>query len=81
MHKHFKAMSENEILGNEDTDIWKQKAIDRRLELKELGKRLKEMHLSRENWKSKYMVEKQRADLFEKQLNVIKKKLNEILVE
>ena len=62
-------MSDNEITQNEDTGIWKQKAIGRRLELKELGKRMKELHLSRENWKSKYLSEKLRADNFEKQLS------------
>jgi len=66
-------MSENEIIENQENDIWKQKAIDRRLELKELNKRRKELFTSRENWKSKYMVEKQRADNFEKQLSAIKK--------
>ncbi len=74
-------MSENEIIENEDTGIWKQKAINRRLELKEVNKRRRELFVSRENWKSKYMTEKQRADNLEKQLQVIKKKLNEILVE
>lgn len=74
-------MSEYEITENEDTGIWKQKAIDRRIELKELHKRRKEIYLSRENWKNKYLAEKQRADNFERQLNAIKKKLNEILVE
>ncbi|MEO5999509.1 MAG: hypothetical protein ABIN89_22135 [Chitinophagaceae bacterium] len=74
-------MSENEIIESEDTRIWKQKAIDRRLQLKELGKRLKELYLSRDNWKEKYMTEKLRADNFEKQLSAIKKKLNEILVD
>ena len=71
-------MSEKE---NEDMVIWKQKAIERRIEIKELNKRRKELYLSRENWKSKYLTEKQRADIFEKQLGAIKKKLNEILAE
>ena len=61
--------------------IWKQKAIERRMEIKELNKRRKELYLSRENWKSKYMTEKQRADIFEKELSFIKKKLNEILAD
>lgn len=74
-------MSENEITENEDTGIWKQKAIDRRLELKEQGKRIKELIFSRDNWKGKYTTEKLRADNFERQLIAIKKKLNEILIE
>lgn len=48
-------MSEKE---NEDMVIWKQKAIERRIEIKELNKRRKELYLSRENWKSKYITEK-----------------------
>jgi hypothetical protein len=71
-------MSEKE---KEDLGIWKQKAIERRLELKELNKRRKELYLSRENWKSKYITEKLRADIFEKELSAIKKKLNEILAD
>jgi hypothetical protein len=71
-------MSEKE---NEDMVVWKQKAIERRIEIKELNKRRKELYVSRENWKSKYMSEKQRADIFEKELSAIKKKLNEILAD
>ena len=37
--------------------MWKQKAIDRRLENKELGKRKKELNKSREQWKMKYLKE------------------------
>jgi predicted GIY-YIG superfamily endonuclease len=47
-----------------------QKAIERRIELKELNKRRKELYLSRENWKNKYMTEKLRGDIFEKELSV-----------
>jgi hypothetical protein len=62
-----------------ENDFWRQKAIKRRAELKELGKRRKELYISRENWKSKYITQKQRADLLEKELNTIKKKLNDII--
>ena len=71
-------MSEKQI---EDLTIWKPKAIERRMELKELNKRRKELYVSRESWKKKYMTEKLRADTFAKQLMVIKKKLNEILAD
>jgi hypothetical protein len=73
-------MSEKEK-ENENLEIWKQRAIERRVKLKELNKRRKELYLSRESWKSKYMTEKLRADIFEKELNGIKKKLNEILTD
>jgi hypothetical protein len=72
---------ENEGVVAAEPGIWKQKAIERRLELKELSKRKKELLASRENWKSKYMAEKQRADNYEKELGAIKKKLNEIIAD
>lgn len=62
-------------------DNWKQKAILRRLELKELEKRRKELFSSRENWKSKYSAQKSRADYLEKELQLIKKKLNQIITQ
>lgn len=62
-----------------ENDFWRQKAVKRRAELKELGKRRKELYNSRENWKNKYIAQKQRADLLEKELNSIKKKLNDII--
>lgn len=69
------------MVEKEDHNIWKNKAIERRLELKEINKRRRELYESRENWKHKYMIQKQRADLFEKELTSIKKKLNEIITE
>lgn len=63
----------------EDDSIWKEKAITRRLENKELNKRRKELISSRDNWKGKYMLQKQRADRLQHELKLIKKKLNEIL--
>ena len=65
--------------GNPSLRQWRQKAVKRRAELKELNKRRNELNKSREKWKNKYMAQKQRADLFEKELNCIKKKLNDIM--
>lgn len=67
------------MMENEQNDSWKQKAILRRLELKELEKRKKEIHVSREHWKGKYMEQKARADYLESELQGIKKKLTEII--
>ena len=39
----------------DDFNFWKKRAIARRLENKELNKRRKELTLSRENWKEKYI--------------------------
>jgi hypothetical protein len=58
---------------------WKERAISRRLENKELNKRRKELVKSRDGWKEKYMVQKEKADKLEHDLELIKKKLNEIL--
>lgn len=57
---------------------WKEKAIARRLENKELNKRRKELVLSREKWKSKFMSQKKRADFYEGEVLAIKKKLSSI---
>ncbi len=58
---------------------WKDRAISRRLENKELNKRRKELIKSRDGWKEKYMVQKEKADKLEHDLELVKKKLNEIL--
>lgn len=60
-------------------DYWKERAITRRAENKALKKRIKELTISRDNWKNKYMSVKQIKDLFENELKNIKKKLNEIV--
>lgn len=57
---------------------WRTKAVERREENKELKKRIKEKNASRENWKQKYKKEKARADESEKQLQMIKKKLQKL---
>ena len=62
-----------------EQDFWKQKAVQRRAEIKELNKRRKELNISREKWKNKYLKQKECADLLKKELDSIKKKLNEII--
>lgn len=63
----------------EDLNFWKERAISRRLENKELNKRRKELTRGRDNWKEKYMKQKNRADRLEHELGLIKKKLTVIL--
>lgn len=60
---------------------WKKLAMDRRLENKELKKRLKETKASRENWKAKAAASKDRSDSLLRDLNAIKKKIEEILLQ
>lgn len=62
-----------------DKNFWKERAINRRLENKILKKRIKELTVSRDNWKTKYMLVKEIKNEFECELKSIKKKLNEIV--
>lgn len=55
--------------------FWKDKAITRRMENKELKKRLKETKASRENWKKKSMHYKALANTYKYELQKIKKNL------
>lgn len=64
----------------EDNNFWKERAIERRFENKELNKRKKELIKSRDNWKGKYHAQKAKADRLEHELELIKKKLNDILL-
>jgi len=63
----------------EDVKIWKERAIARRVENKELSKRHKELKASRDKWKSKYLIQKERAGHFQHELAMIKKKLIDIV--
>jgi hypothetical protein len=58
---------------------WKQKSIKRGKEAKSLNKRIRELIISRDLWKSKYIESKEQSDYWEAELIKIKKKLNEIL--
>lgn len=62
-----------------EKNFWKDRAINRRLENKMLKKRIKELTISRDNWKTKYMFVKEVKNEFEYELKSIKKKLNEIV--
>ena len=58
---------------------WKQKSIRRGKEAKSLNKRIRELTVSRDLWKSKYTESKTQCIIWEVELIKIKKKLNEIL--
>ena len=60
---------------------WKKKAIERRLENKELGKRLKETKESRDKWKTK--AQNSQATLKKNQCEIerIKKNLKKIIMK
>lgn len=63
----------------EDSLNWRQKALARRVENKELRKRIKELKASRDNWKNKYLTHKEKSDFLEFEIQKIKKKLVEII--
>lgn len=61
--------------------MWREKSISRRLEIKELKKRHKELSKSRDDWKAKHHSQKKRAEQYKHEIMLIKKKLNEILTD
>jgi oligoribonuclease NrnB/cAMP/cGMP phosphodiesterase (DHH superfamily) len=69
---------QNKKRSLEATD-WKQKSIKRGKEAKALNKRIRELVVSRDSWKNKYIESKKQCITWENELNKIKKKLNEIL--
>jgi hypothetical protein len=58
----------------EKTD-WKSKAMEYAHDKKRLKKRIKELTISRDEWKEKSINHKTRADKLEADFNKIKKKL------
>lgn len=58
---------------------WKTRAKDRRIEIKELKKRIKELTTSRDEWKVKYMNQKEVLNEMKKKVGVIKKNIHHIL--
>jgi hypothetical protein len=58
---------------------WKALAIQRRLENKELNKRLEEIRRGREKWKTKALSYKLKADNLEREIKIIKNKIENIL--
>ena len=62
-----------------ETRDWKSKAIDRSKETKQLKKKIKELTISRDDWKAKSISHKSRADKLASDLKKVKEKLNEII--
>ncbi|ALO14617.1 hypothetical protein L21SP5_00953 [Salinivirga cyanobacteriivorans] len=58
---------------------WKSKSVQRNAENKELKKRIKELTNSRDGWKEKYKVKRDVADLLKKEIELLKKKTEDIL--
>lgn len=64
----------NNMLSND----WKVRAIDRRIEIKALKKRQKELTTSRDGWRTKALDAKNENLELKAKLNVVKKKINQI---
>lgn len=62
-----------------NASFWKSKSVQRNAENKELKKRIKELKASRNAWKNKYIIKKDLAELYNKEIEMIKKKVEKIL--
>lgn len=58
---------------------WKSRSVRRNAENKELKKRIKELRLSRDKWKQKYMNKKTQLEKTEKEIRSIKKTIEKIM--
>jgi hypothetical protein len=61
------------------TTDWKQKAMQRSRDNKRLNKRIKELTMSRDEWKMKTIQHKAHADKLANDLKKIKDRLNDIV--
>lgn len=66
-------------MSNINLETWRNRAISRRDENKELKKRIKELDQSRNQWKNKYMKVKEEKEFYENELLKLKKKLIKIV--
>jgi len=62
-----------------ETTDWKAKSIQRSKDNKQLKKKIKELIISRDEWKVKSISHKLRADKLESELKKVKDKLNGII--
>jgi len=62
-----------------ETTDWKAKSIQRSKDNKQLKKKIKELTISRDDWKIKSISNKSRADKFEAYIKKVKEKLNVII--
>jgi len=60
---------------------WKNKALQRSREIKQLKKTIKEIKIGKEKWKQKSIAHKSRADKLESDLKKVKEGLNKIVIQ
>lgn len=58
---------------------WKQRAINRRIEIKKLKKRIKELAISRDSWKLKAIERIESINQQKKYITAIKKNVQKIM--
>jgi hypothetical protein len=58
---------------------WEIRAKERRIENKQLKKRIKELAFSRDEWKVKAMKRKERLDELNEKLLIVKKNMQQIM--
>jgi hypothetical protein len=58
---------------------WETRAKERRIENKALKKRIKELTLSRDSWKAKFMEQKEVLTESQIKLEIVKKNIQKIL--
>jgi hypothetical protein len=63
----------------DNAKLWKAKAAQKSVIIKSLGKRIKELIVSRNMWKDKYLAEQEKCEIYKKELAAIKKKIERIL--
>jgi hypothetical protein len=68
-------------INNNTDESWKQKAIQRQIQNKDIRKRLKESKLSRDQWKLKAFQHKETIKKLENEINRIKKNLVKIITQ
>jgi hypothetical protein len=67
--------------NNNSEESWKQKAIQRQVQNKDIRKRLKESKFSRDQWKLKALQHKGTIRKLENEINRIKKNLMKIITQ
>jgi len=59
---------------------WQQKAVSRSVIIKEKNKTIKEKEKSRDHWREKYFLEKKEKEKYQKEIEIIKKKIAMLLI-
>lgn len=64
---------------NYNANFWKNKAVERNRQIKDLKKRIAEISLGRDHWKEKFIKQKELCQYYKNEITRIKKNLMTIL--